>query len=74
MHEINHQIGAPDHYHELDAYGNCKFADICSECGTNPRQGTCIMCTTEISINNSDVICSECQLEIISHLENHHIQ
>jgi len=75
MHELNHQFGARDHYHELADEGDetsCKFKDICSYCGTNPRPATCIMCNSRISITNEDVICDECKNDIIDHLENHH--
>ena len=73
MHELNHQYGAPDHYHELDANGNCKFADICSKClGPNARPASCIMNDSTLDINNSDIICSGCQADILSHLQGHH--
>lgn len=72
MHEINHQIGAPDHYHELNKYGVCKFADICSVCGTNPRPATCIMNTTSRDISSTDIICDQCLLQIRAHLSDHH--
>ncbi len=75
MHELNHQYGAKDHYHELaDKYdsGSCKFKEICSSCGDNPRPKSCIMFNSRIDISNDDVICSGCQNDILTHLKDHH--
>lgn len=75
MHELNHQYGARDHYHELadlNDPGSCKFKEICSCCGDNPRPSTCIMYQSRIDISNSNVICSECKSDILSHLDGHH--
>ena len=75
MHELNHQYGAKDHYHELaDKNDNqsCKFKERCSVCGDNPRPKSCIMYESEIDITNDDVICSECQNDILTHLKDHH--
>ena len=75
MHELNHQFGASDHYHELAIEGDetsCKFKNISSICGTNPRPETCIMYNSRINITNDDVICDECINDILNHLENHH--
>ena len=75
MHEINHQYDAKDHYHELadnNDDSSCKFKDICSECGDNPRSSSCIMNNARIDISNEDVICPECQNDILTHLNNHH--
>ena len=63
MHELNHQYGARDHYHEL-ADGkdpnSCKFKDICSYCGTNPRPSSCIMYDSRIDINSSQIAIASC--------------
>ena len=75
MHELNHQYGARDHYHELadpNDYKSCKFKDICSECGVNKRPASCIMNTTSININSDSVICQPCIEEILAHLSDHH--
>jgi len=72
LHELNHQYGARDHYHEEDANGNCKFSDICSQCGENPRPGSCIMANSRQDINSSQIICSGCKQDIINHLKDHH--
>ena len=73
MHELNHQYGAPDHYHETDANGVCKFASICSDCGTNPRPKSCIMYEHNTDISANNIICNGCKSTIISHLDNHHV-
>ena len=74
MHELNHQYGASDHYHEEDAYGNCLRPDICSQCnGAHARPATCIMNDSSIDINAYTVICSDCWNEIITHLNANHI-
>ena len=72
LHELNHQYGARDHYHEEDANGNCKFSDICSTCGENPRPGSCIMANSRQDINSSQIICFGCKQDIINHLKDHH--
>lgn len=75
MHELNHQYGAKDHYHELadkNDPNSCKFKERCSECGDDPRPSSCIMYQSRIDITNDDVICAECQSDILTHLENHH--
>ncbi len=75
MHELNHQYGAKDHYHELadkNDPNSCKFKERCSECGNNPRPLSCIMYQSRINISNSDVICAACQNDILSHLNGHH--
>lgn len=76
MHELNHQFGAQDHYHELADkadVNSCKFKDICSECGTNPRPESCIMGDPTQNISNEYIICDACLEDIRSHLEDHHL-
>ncbi len=75
MHELNHQYGARDHYHELadkNDPNSCKFKDICSTRGENPRPSSCIMYQSRIDISNSNVICTACKNDILSHLNEHH--
>ena len=75
MHELNHQFGAVDHYHELRDKNDptsCKFKDICSECGAKPRPSSCIMYQSRIDISNEDVICDACKQDILAHLLEHH--
>lgn len=74
MHELNHQYGAKDHYHELADKNNqesCKFKEICSECGNNPRPRSCIMYNSSVLVTNSDVICAACQEDIIARLNKY---
>lgn len=76
MHELAHQFGARDHYHETTVDGDdstCKHKDICSWCGDNPRPESCIMNNSRVGINNQNVICSECMQDILNHLNSHHI-
>ena len=75
MHELAHQYGARDHYHEPAIEGDwesCKFSDICSCCGENPRPKTCIMYQPRIDIFADTAICDACKSEMLAHLENHH--
>ena len=68
LHELNHQYGAVDHYHELadkNDPNSCKFKSICSECGTNPRPSTCIMYQSRIDISDLNVICTSCCFPIV---------
>ncbi|MBQ3214730.1 MAG: DNRLRE domain-containing protein [Oscillospiraceae bacterium] len=71
MHELCHQFGAQDHYHELGEDNTCKHAEICSDCGTNPRPATCIMQQFRIDITEDTVLCDECKQEILAHLQSH---
>lgn len=77
VHEISHQLGAPDHYHELyEGTEICKNEQYCSVCGgANARSSSCIMYTTSfdiLSANYDSVYCEGCYNDIISHLSNHH--
>lgn len=72
MHELNHQYGASDHYHEILENGRCRGGVICSECGINKRPATCIMNQDRISLSSDDLICDGCKNEMINHLESHH--
>lgn len=73
MHELNHQYGAPDHYHEILPDGSCRGGIYCSYCGVNPRPYTCIMRVGRTDITNEDVICYGCKGDMLVHLENHHV-
>ena len=76
MHELNHQYGAPDHYHEILDEGTpnerCRGGEFCYECGSNPRPTTCIMNKSRIDITDSTVICAGCKADMYTHLDNHH--
>lgn len=75
VHELAHQYGAPDHYHEL-INGECRGGSLCHEC--NPSTGRpeyCIMNTTSMVIstrNPEELFCSGCLRDIRNHLKNHH--
>ena len=85
MHEMNHQFGVRDHYHEApgDIYtckraianqgnGFCSLPKCNEKNGTIYRPASCIMNKSEQNIWNDDIMCGGCQEEIMSHLENHH--
>lgn len=76
FHELNHQYGAPDHYHdeiEVDGEMVCRNEGLCSECGTEPtkRLGWCVMGIEEEAAGKL-LICDECYEEIMLHLISHH--
>lgn len=72
MHELAHQYGAPDHYHE-EVNEECIHKAICSECGTPPRPRTCLMNVSRQSIYSNSILCNGCKNDIIAHLNSHHI-
>ena len=88
MHELNHQIGAKDHYHEEMVSGvvtSCKRSvanggnGICSNLQCNTKNGTqyrpdsCIMNNSYQDISNSNILCDACKNDILAHLNSHHI-
>lgn len=73
MHELNHQYGAPDHYHEILDDGSCRGGIYCSTCGSSARPSTCIMCACRMDITDDNVICDGCRDQMIAHLEDHHV-
>jgi len=76
MHELNHQYGAPDHYHEILDPGTpnerCRGGELCSYCGNNPRPDTCIMYRSRQDISVETIICIGCKADMLTHLEGHH--
>ena len=72
MHELCHQFGAQDHYHEEDADENCVSGDICSTCGSDSRPRSCIMNISESDISSEDILCEDCKNDILEHLQKHH--
>jgi len=78
MHELNHQYGVKDHYHELavpsDA-SSCKFKNNgCKTC--NPITGrpeSCIMNNSRQDINNANIMCIACKDDLWGHLADHHV-
>ena len=52
LHELSHQLSAPDHYCELDGSGNCEHAQYCETSSHEheskaSRNGECIMDNAE---------------------------
>ena len=73
LHELNHQYGAPDHYHDVDPITReCRNKDICSFCNPNTRPTTCIMNDSSQDINSDTIICDYCKADILAHLALHH--
>ena len=70
-HELSHQCGAPDHYHEILEDGSCRGGDMCadSECANpNPRPSSCLMndgWMWDIQTKNvNDIWCTGCQTDM----------
>lgn len=75
LHELAHQFGAGDHYHEPtkeDDDSTCKFKDVCSVCNPNQRPQSCIMYQSHTDITATNVICDYCRYDILAHLQQHH--
>ena len=78
MHELNHQFGAHDHYHDTYKENGevlCKNKQNCSVCGENKRPGTCIMGNkdvTGIDIFATTILCDACKNDIMVHLNMCH--
>lgn len=75
MHELSHQLGAPDHYcyGSDDENGKCANKD-CDRCvhGTNPR--ACIMSGRDdiSTLTDQEIYCEDCRTIIANHLYDHH--
>ena len=86
IHELGHQYGAIDHYHEggvpiprEETPTKCENTPQCHYCGTSPykRPEKCIMSEADnyndcTSTNGNSLFCTACKNEIIVHLNNHH--
>ena len=72
MHELNHQYGVGDHYHEELKDTPCRSGDKCSFCGINRRPETCVMNRSRQDINEETIMCDECLTDIKTHLNKHH--
>lgn len=81
VHEISHEIGAIDHYHEIlkDDQGNdyCRGGENCYRCNEETgRPMWCIMdqgrITNPDNINTKNLYCPACLKEILEHLADHH--
>ena len=73
LHEISHQIGAPDHYHEILVDGSGRGKERCATCGTDPRPTWCVMDDTSAVADDAEYIyCAKCTETIYMHLMSHH--
>ena len=81
VHEISHDIGAIDHYHEIleDEQGNkyCRGGANCYRCNEETgRPMWCIMdqgtITDPANVDTDNLYCSACLEEIFEHLSSHH--
>lgn len=81
MHEIAHDFGAPDHYHEckvegrMDTCNNIKSnggSGYCSNStcnsvnGTLPRPCTCLMNVSDQDISSVNILCGGCKSDILN--------
>ena len=67
IHELSHQIGAPDHYcYGKGSTGKCINSD-CDTCFNNMELRDCIMSSRE-----DDMYCEDCINSINQHLADHH--
>ena len=76
-HEISHEIGAPDHYHEILSDGTCRGGAMCSDCHPSTgRSSWCIMddCWRSdlLTCDNDRLYCEGCYKDVILHLVSHH--
>ena len=75
-HELAHQFGAPDHYHEILEDGTCRGEEKCSTCGQNSRPSSCMMNYPWISNidtrEENTLFCLECVEDMKIHIIDHH--
>ena len=77
-HEINHQLNAPDHYHNTKRVGDtiiCSSGNLCSDCSHDiqKRSKECIMYKSVIDIFNGNFVCKECLNDILDDMTHHKI-
>ena len=75
VHEVSHQIGGVDHYHEILSDGTCRGGTMCNECNpSSGRESWCIMDngwrTDLLTCDKSEIYCSGCIGDIQSYLNN----
>lgn len=77
LHELAHEIGAPDHYHEMylgsDGLYHCRGGNYCLRCNPSTgRPADCLMGDNPPSdlgaISYDDIFCSDCINDIINYL------
>lgn len=76
MHELSHQLGAPDHYcYGIDAGATVCINTDCDVCYNGmDRPRSCMMsyrCDIE-AVSEATLYCSSCLFAINEHLSNHH--
>ena len=75
LHELSHQLGAPDHYcYDLGSLDSCdnKSCDMCVYGYDEPRD--CAMSEPHdlSTLPDEDVYCADCKAIILAHIEDHH--
>ena len=74
IHELSHQLGAPDHYCYGRINGNDCANKNCTKCTQHKEPPNCIM-TYRYDLakeNINTLYCSSCLATIKAHLKNHH--
>lgn len=83
LHELSHDLDAPDHYHEMlkDDAGTyyCRGGDMCITCHPETgRAGWCIMRSgwrsDLLTCEPDEIYCEECKNDILEHLGKHHFE
>ena len=80
LHELSHQLGAPDHYCYKDLGNDNKCTNTnCSHCVYGDNDPECIQSckirnvAIKVSMGEAlEIYCSDCKSCIFSHLNNHH--
>ena len=74
MHELSHQLGAPDHYcYGVGLFGVCSN-EYCDECQNDQSPRACLMSWRyDISdLTDEAMYCNDCTAMIDEHLAGHH--
>lgn len=72
MHELAHQFGADDHYHEEDINGNCINPNTCPRCANTDYKDLCIMNDHRQVLESDTLFCDACMEDMLAHLNSHH--
>ena len=74
MHELSHQLGAPDHYcYGVGLFGVCSN-EYCDECQNDQSPRACLMSWRyDVSdLTDEAMYCNDCTAMIDEHLDGHH--
>ena len=74
MHELSHQLGAPDHYcYGVGLFGVCSN-EYCDECQNDRSPRACLMSWRyDVSdLTDESMYCDDCTTMIDEHLDDHH--